>query len=145
MKISHIIALVVIAVAVAMIVTTVDDASQYVSFNEAYQLAQNGNENKIHVVGTLKKNAAGEIQEMKYDPARNPNFFSFTLVDKDNREETVIYNNPKPNDFERSEQVVVIGRVINEQFVAEKILLKCPSKYQENEIDMDEVEKGKDA
>jgi cytochrome c-type biogenesis protein CcmE len=39
-----------------------------------------------------------------------------------------------PADFTKSEQVVIIGAYQNETFVADKILLKCPSKYQEKEV-----------
>jgi cytochrome c-type biogenesis protein CcmE len=41
----------------------------------------------------------------------------------------VIYNGAKPQDFEMSEQIVVTGRAENGVFKADKILMKCPSKY----------------
>jgi cytochrome c-type biogenesis protein CcmE len=41
----------------------------------------------------------------------------------------VRYNNPKPANFEEAEQVVVEGRNQDGTFVAENILVKCPSKY----------------
>ena len=39
-----------------------------------------------------------------------------------------------PADLVRSEQTVVIGSYHDNLFVAEQNLLKCPSKYQEEEI-----------
>jgi cytochrome c-type biogenesis protein CcmE len=40
-----------------------------------------------------------------------------------------------PPDFSRAEQVVVIGAYKDQDlFVADKILMKCPSKYQETEL-----------
>lgn len=140
MKKSHIFAIIVIAIAIGMIVATAGDASQYVDFDKAHALAQNGNNTKIHVVGTLKKDQKGEIKGMQYDPVRNPNLFSFVMVDQNQREERVIFKDAKPADFERSEQIVVIGSVRNDTFVADKILMKCPSKYQENELEIKEVE-----
>lgn len=134
MKISHIIAIVVIAVAIGVIVSTSGDASSYVSFKEAYELASNGKNKKIHVVGELKKSPEGEIIGVKYNPAEDPNYFEFILVDEDKRESKVIYFNPKPADFERSEKIVVVGSVKNNAFYADKILMKCPSKYQETEL-----------
>jgi cytochrome c-type biogenesis protein CcmE len=56
------------------------------------------------------------------------------MVDENKKEQVVYYNQPMPQDFTRSEKVVVIGSYSGDQFVAEKILLKCPSKYQENKI-----------
>ncbi|NJL13239.1 MAG: cytochrome c maturation protein CcmE [Microscillaceae bacterium] len=134
MKKSYIFGIVVIAIAVSMLVATVGDASQYVNFDQAFQMAQNGNTTKIHVVGQLKKDPKGKILEVSYNPEKNPNLFTFTLVDANKRAETVVYRSPKPADFERSEQVVVVGNVQNGKFVAEKILMKCPSKYQETEL-----------
>jgi cytochrome c-type biogenesis protein CcmE len=56
------------------------------------------------------------------------------MLDAEMREQQVFYPEPMPVDFLRSEQVVVIGAYHDEMFVADKILLKCPSKYQEEEI-----------
>jgi cytochrome c-type biogenesis protein CcmE len=39
-----------------------------------------------------------------------------------------------PPDFLLSEQIVVIGSYNEESFIANEILLKCPSKYTENNI-----------
>lgn len=134
MKKTHIFLLVVIAVAVAMIVSTAGDASQYVTFKEAKALADKGSTTSIHVVGGLKKDAQGNILGLQYEPSIDPNRFVFTLVDDNQEEHQVIYNQPKPNDFERSEKVVVVGKFKNNKFHAEKILMKCPSKYNETEF-----------
>lgn len=135
MKISHIIGIIVIGVAIAIIVSTSGDASSYVSFKEASELTHNGDDTKIHVVGKLNKSANGSIIGMIYAPQMNPNYFEFQLVDQNNELRQVVYSNPKPQDFERSEQVVVIGSMDKSGvFVCDKILMKCPSKYQETEI-----------
>lgn len=134
MKKSHIIGIIVIALAIGIIMTTAGDASTYVSFGDAIELAKDGDNAKVHVVGRLKKDTQGHIVGMQYDPLMDPNFFSFTLVDTNRFEQRVVYFNPKPQDFERSEQVVITGNMQNDVFVADKILLKCPSKYVENEI-----------
>lgn len=123
-----------IAVAISIIMSTASDASVYVPFSEARVRAQEGNDTKVHVVGRLKKDAKGHIVGMKYDPVVDPNYFSFVLVDTNRVEQTVVYYNPKPQDFDRSEQVVITGNMQNNVFVADKILLKCPSKYNETEV-----------
>jgi cytochrome c-type biogenesis protein CcmE len=134
MKKSHIIGLVVIAMAIGIIMSTAGDASVYVSFKEAKERAEKGNETKVHVVGRLKKDPQGHIIGMQYDPLLDPNYFSFTLVDTLQIEQQVVYFSPKPQDFERSEQVVITGNMQKNVFVADKILLKCPSKYVETEV-----------
>ena len=132
MKKSHILAIVVIAVAIGIIVSTAGDASTYVNFNQAYEMAVTGNTTSIHVVGHLKKDANGHIVGIKN--AGDNLSFSFVLVDENNKEQTVFYNEPMPPDFTRSENVVVIGGYQGDNFVANKILLKCPSKYQEQSV-----------
>ncbi|RFS18442.1 cytochrome c maturation protein CcmE [Emticicia sp. C21] len=140
MKKSHIIALAVIAVAVGIIISTVGDASTYVGFSEAEELAKDGNNKSIHVVGSLKKDAQGNVVGMIYDPVADPNSFQFTMIDSLNREERVIYNQPKPQDLDKSEKVVVVGSmdIQNKVFRAEQILLKCPSKYNNNNLEAEE-------
>lgn len=132
MKKSHIIALVVIAVAIAIIMTTTKEASSYVTFEQAAQMASTGNHKSIHVVGALKKDEAGHIIGM--DRTSDMLSFSFVLVDDNGKEQKVYYNEPMPPDFTKSEKVVVIGHYQADLFIAEKILLKCPSKYQENKL-----------
>lgn len=132
MKKSHIIALVVIAVAIAIIMTTTKEASSYVTFDQAMQMASSGNQKSIHVVGELKKDEAGHIVGM--EKSADLLSFSFTLVDDNNKEQKVYYNEPMPPDFTKSEKVVVIGHYQADIFIAEKILLKCPSKYQDDKL-----------
>ncbi|MBL7849734.1 MAG: cytochrome c maturation protein CcmE [Cyclobacteriaceae bacterium] len=132
MKKTHIIAILVIASAIAIILSTAGDASTYVSFDQAFQMASAGNKTNIHVVGELKKDAAGQIVGIEPGPDRLS--FSFILIDEAKREQTVYYNEPMPPDFTRSEKIVVIGGFQGDRFVASKILLKCPSKYQENKL-----------
>lgn len=129
MKKSHIFGIVIIAVAIVVILSTAGDASAYVSFSEAKELADKGNSNKIHVVGKLRKNAQGDVVGIQLSPDMLS--LKFEMVDENNVTQTVFYPNPMPTDFVRSEQVVVIGAYQNGNFVADKILLKCPSKYQE--------------
>jgi cytochrome c-type biogenesis protein CcmE len=134
MKISHVIAIAVIAVAIVIIISTAGDSSAYVSFDQAYQMASNNNFTSVHVVGELKKDEAGDI--IGIEESADHLSFSFILVDENKKEQKVIYNEPMPQDFIRSEKVVVIGKYKNNQFVASKILLKCPSKYQEQKLDV---------
>ncbi len=132
MKKTHIIGIVVIAIAIVVIMTTAGDASSYVSFEDAQEMYDAGNHNKIHVVGTLKKDSQGEIVGIETSPDMLS--FKFTMVDENNEEQVVFHPNPMPTDFLRSEQVVVVGAYQSNNFVADKILLKCPSKYQEEGV-----------
>ncbi|MCC6251498.1 MAG: cytochrome c maturation protein CcmE [Bacteroidia bacterium] len=120
MKKIHIIILVVIAISIAAIMGTVADSSTYASFRVA--LDNPGSE--YHVVGKYVKDKG-----IEYNPAVNANKCVFYLKDNENKELKVIYKGPKPQDFEMSEQIVVTGKTEGNIFVADKILMKCPSKY----------------
>ncbi|HET9053620.1 MAG TPA: cytochrome c maturation protein CcmE [Cyclobacteriaceae bacterium] len=132
MKKSHIIVIVVIAAAIGILLSTAGDASTYVDFGEAYAMATSGSTKDIHVVGELTRDASGNITGIEQGIDKVS--FSFVLVDENGRKQKIEYNEPMPQDFTKSEKVVVIGRYQGEVFKASKILLKCPSKYQEQNI-----------
>jgi cytochrome c-type biogenesis protein CcmE len=134
MKKSHILIIVVIAAAIGIIVSTAGDASTYVTFDEAMQLSQTGSKKDIHVVGELKKDVTGQV--VGIEEGTDKVSFSFIMIDDKGHEQKVVYNQPMPADFQRSEKVVVIGSYSTNVFQARKILLKCPSKYQEQNVNV---------
>lgn len=77
---------------------------------------------RAHVVGTW----ASDLP-MQYDRAAN--VFTFHMRDEQGNIRRVRYPKPKPANFEEAEQVVVEGYANDDVFVAESILVKCPSKY----------------
>ena len=120
MKKIHIVGIVVIAVAIGVIFTSLKNTSTYADFTEAVS----NPDKEFHVVGKLQKS-----QPLIYDPKINPDEFIFTLVDNKGVEKRVVLHKSKPQDFERSEQIVIIGKMHGEEFHANDILMKCPSKY----------------
>ncbi|HRH65411.1 MAG TPA: cytochrome c maturation protein CcmE [Bacteroidia bacterium] len=127
MKKSHIIAIVIIAIAVAAILSTVADSSTYASF----QIAGEHPSKTYHVVGKLDKEKPQE-----YNPQEDANLFTFYLVDNEGVEKKVVLQKAKPQDFDKSEQIVVVGKMKDESFVATDVLMKCPSKYNNPKDDM---------
>ncbi|NVJ86546.1 MAG: cytochrome c maturation protein CcmE [Algoriphagus sp.] len=133
MKKGHLVGIGIIAIAIIIIMTSIGDASSYETFETALVMKQSGNDKAIHVVGQLKKNESGEV--IGLNVREDKTSFTFLLVDNEGTEQEVFYNEPVPADFIRSESVVVIGSYKNEDiFIADKILMKCPSKYQETEV-----------
>ncbi|MCB9205538.1 MAG: cytochrome c maturation protein CcmE [Flavobacteriales bacterium] len=124
MKKTHIIAIIVIAIAIGAILSTVSDSSTYSNFSEA----KDNPGKEYHVVGQLNKEA-----EMTYDPEVNANLFAFSMIDNNGEEQRVHFAGSKPQDFERSEQIVLVGKYENDTFQASKILMKCPSKYNDGQ------------
>jgi cytochrome c-type biogenesis protein CcmE len=135
MKKSSLFIIAIIAVAAAIILSTTADASMYVGFGEARARAAEGNSTKVHVVGRLPRDAQKHPVGLEYDPLKDPNYFAFTLVDSTQIAQRVVYNNPKPQDFDASEQVVITGAMKGDVFMADQILLKCPSKYVKKDLE----------
>jgi cytochrome c-type biogenesis protein CcmE len=122
-----IIALLLIATGIAVFFNISKDVSTYATFQDA----KSGQ--RVKIVGQLSKD-----KPMIYEPEHNPDVFSFYMVDSDNIEKQVILLQPKPQDFEMSEQIVVTGKMDNDIFTATDILMKCPSKYKDEEIALKE-------
>ena len=132
MKNTSAISIVFISIIVIIIISTFGDASTYVTFSKAKDVYQSGSLTKFHVVGKLNKDEDNKIQGlMKSDDKMS---FTFQMIDEEGMKEKVFYGEPMPPDFLLSEQVVVIGGYENNTFVADDILLKCPSKYTEENI-----------
>lgn len=118
MKLKTIIGLVVMAgFAGLLLMSFGDQVGGYMNFAEAEASGA-----KAHVVGTWAKH-----QPTQYDQADN--VFTFHMKDEAGQIRKVRYANPKPANFEEAEQLVVEGYARNDTFVAEHILVKCPSKY----------------
>lgn len=120
MKKIHIIGIIIIAVAIGAILTTLNSTSTYADFTAAAK----DPDSEFHVVGKLNKE-----KEAVYDPTVDANVFTFYMIDNAGVEKKVVLHKNKPQDFERSEQIVLIGQMNNEVFDATDILMKCPSKY----------------
>ncbi len=129
MKKSSIFGLVVIAIAIAVIISTYSNSSTYGSFTDARQTAST-----LQVVGHLNKQKA-----LYYDATKDANYFSFFMKDNKGLECKVVFTGTKPQDFERSEQVVLTGKMVGSEFHASKILMKCPSKYTPTKLETTEV------
>ena len=120
MKIQQIILLVAIAAGLVFFgISLSKNASSYASFAKAKDTGRT-----IHVAGEWVQR--DQIVE-------EPNKFQFYVQDSLQNVEWVTYFDPKPSNFEQAEKVVLIGRYHDEGFVADEIVTKCPSKYEEEE------------
>ena len=90
----------------------------YVSIAEARSSGRN-----VQVHGYLK-------ETLGYDAEGH---FRFVIVDDNKDELTIVYEQPRPAHFEQANGFVAIGRYDPQEqvFRANKLLVKCPSKYQE--------------
>lgn len=127
MKTSYIVAIILVASLIGIIVSMYGNTTEYASF----ETAQKNQGTTYHVVGHLDR-----TKPQVYNELKDPNYFEFYMKDSLDNVNKVVYRKPRPQDFERSENVVVKGKMQGEVFQAKEILLKCPSKYNESEIDV---------
>ena len=124
MKKIYIIAVLMIVASIVILTSAADDMSTYATFADADNSGQ-----KVKIAGQLSKDKA-----MVYDPQVDPNYFSFYMKDTDGVERKVVLLGSKPQDFELSEQLVLTGKAGGDEFVATEMLMKCPSKYKDEEV-----------
>lgn len=69
-------------------------------------------------------------EQGRYDANNN---FTFSMQDNTGKIVQVVYPKPKPANFEQAISIVAIGRydASSKAFMADDMLVKCPSKYQE--------------
>lgn len=89
----------------------------YVSFDKARKATS-----AVQVAGKLVEHSD------KFDEATSR--LLFTLADDRGQQLQVAYKGMKPGNFNEATQVVAIGRYRDGVLEAEKLLVKCPSKYQ---------------
>lgn len=125
MKKTHIALLVLVVAAVAVIVSMFGDFSTY----ETFSTAAKDPGKQLHVIGVLHGD-----RKVNYDPITDPNHCSFMVQDKAGTVKKVIFNGAKPTDIEKSEQIVMKGRMEGDVFKCSQIQMKCPSKYKNDQV-----------
>jgi cytochrome c-type biogenesis protein CcmE len=93
----------------------------YLSFEEARR-----SEGVVQVMGGLDK------ESVRYDAAEGR--LIFTLVEETGARMDVSYRGTRPANFQDAISIVAIGRHTGGHIDAEKLLVKCPSKYQGAEV-----------
>jgi cytochrome c-type biogenesis protein CcmE len=126
MRKSAIVGLITIAICIGFLVSLNADTDTYSNFTEA---ASSNKEE--HVMGYWEKSKG-----MHYDALKDPNHFAFFMKDEKGKVKKVVLSGTKPQDFERSEKIVLVGKMENDTFYASKILMKCPSKYNDNLVEI---------
>jgi len=123
MKKTEIVLILLIAVIIGVVLSLTYNASTYITFADAEK--RMGKE--FTVIGDLNKE-----KEIWFKPRLN--LLTFYATDSLANERKVYYHDAKPQDFERSEKITMTGFATDSGFVANTILMKCPSKYNEQQL-----------
>ena len=94
----------------------------YLSFDDAKKT-----KGVVQVMGALDK------ESDRYDDKTEQ--LSFELVDPNGHRMPVVYRGLRPGNFKDAISIVAIGRYQDGRIEAEKLLVKCPSKYQGAEVE----------
>jgi len=94
----------------------------YLTFDEALH-----SKGVVQVMGSLDKSSD------RYDTASQE--LEFHLLDDQGRSMPVVYRGIRPGNFKDAISIVAIGRYRGGRIEAEKLLVKCPSKYQGAEVE----------
>lgn len=120
----YIILLVLLAgFAAVMLVNFGSNASVYTDFKHAMDSGY-----EVHVIGTWVQR-----ESVQYDAGIDQ--FTFFLQDTTQTTAKVIYNDPMPPNFESADRIVVQGSYHDGAFYADKIHMKCPSKYNTTDLE----------
>lgn len=126
MKKTHIVILVAIAAGIMILLTMMGDISTYETLASARQ-----KEGKtVTVITQLDRTTP-----IEYDAVKNPNLTRFNVVDSLGNKATVLYYFEKPFDMEKSDRIVLKGKMKGDIFEISRkdgILIKCPSKYKDD-------------
>ena len=123
MKKSHIVSLILVAALVGTFIATFTSTSRSVGFIEAESMV--GEECKVS--GTLVRE-----EPVVYDPETDPTLTVFLMEDKSGARRSVRLLKAKPTGLENSESIDLYGTMKDGEFHATEMLMKCPSKYNEN-------------
>ena len=123
MKKIHIILLILIAGAIAVLISFLKASTTY----DTIETAMSKPRKFVHVIAKLD-----HTRPVDYDAINNPNYLSFTAVDSLGKSVKVIYRNAKPDNLEVSERLVLKGAYQSDHFECKEIMMKCPSKYKDD-------------
>ena len=128
MKKLHIVFLICIAASIAVLISLMGDLSTYETLASAKQKPGK----TVTVIAKLDKSYA---QPVVFNASRNANLTTFHVVDSLGNKAKVVYYFEKPMDMEKSERMVLKGKMKGDVFeITQKdgILIKCPSKYKDD-------------
>ncbi|MBX9449044.1 MAG: cytochrome c maturation protein CcmE [Taibaiella sp.] len=125
MKKIHIIILLVVAATLAVVLSSFEGFTSVQTFASAED--KPGKTFKIPAFLDTTK-------AIVYDRIQNPNEFSFHAVDKKGNVRKVIFKDAKPTDFERAEQLNMMGFMDGDIFICTSMQMKCPSKYENDQF-----------
>ena len=133
-KIKFIIGGVMIALAVVyLIYTGIQSTSAYfLTVDELYAKGETMENRTVRV--------AGDVDASTIDFNNRDLILTFAVTSDTGERMNVVFNGPKPDQMREGAEAILEGKYDGETFTAQSLLLKCPSRYEENGIEEVQVE-----
>ncbi len=133
-KTKFIIGGVIIALAIAYLIYT------GVQSSAAYFLTVD----ELYAKGTAIENqtvrVSGKVDATTIDFNNRDLLLKFDVTSETGQRMPVIFNGPKPDQMREGAEAIIEGKYDGQAFTAQTLLLKCPSRYEENGIEEVQVE-----
>jgi cytochrome c-type biogenesis protein CcmE len=83
---------------------------------------------------------SGWVDEASIDFNNRDLILAFDVTSETGERMHVVFNGPKPDQMRAGSEAILEGKYDGEQFTATSLLLKCPSRYEEDGIEEIQVE-----
>ncbi|MCB9102351.1 MAG: cytochrome c maturation protein CcmE [Anaerolineales bacterium] len=132
-KIKFIIGGVMIALAVVyLIYTGIQSSSAYfLTVDELYAKGQAMQDRTVRV--------AGKVDASTIDFNNRDLILTFAVTSDTGERMNVVFNGPKPDQMREGAEAILEGKYNGQTFTAQSLLLKCPSRYEENGVEQVQV------
>lgn len=112
-------AVVALVAMTGVVVAFMSNASPYVTIAEAKQLKSD----RMHLAGDILKETV--VTDYKANEVR------FQVKDVNGDQILIVHRGEMPANMSSATKVVAIGGVEGDRFISKQLLLKCPSRYEE--------------
>jgi len=133
-KTKFIIGGVIIALAIAYLIYTgvQSSAAYFLTVDELYA--------KGAAVENQTVRVSGKVDAATIDFNNRDLRLAFDVTSETGQRLHVIFNGPKPDQMREEAEAILEGKYDGQAFTAQSLLLKCPSRYEENGIEEVQVE-----
>lgn len=133
-KIKFIVGGVIIALAIAYLIYTgvQSSAAYFLTVDELYA--------KGAAIENQTVRVSGKVDATTIDFNNRDLLLQFEVTSETGERMHVIFNGPKPDQMREGAEAIIEGKYDGQAFTAQTLLLKCPSRYEENGIEEVQVE-----
>jgi cytochrome c-type biogenesis protein CcmE len=121
--------LVVALIAILIVQATVSTGAYFLTVSELQQRAASIAGERVRVSGTVVDGSEDwNAQEIT---------LKFAIADEDGSQLPIVFYGPRPDNFQRAASAIIEGELLSDgSFKADTLLLKCPSRYEEEPEDV---------